>query len=80
MGVSIENCKGGWDALVSFAQERDCQDKEAIVKEEPRRKGSRELQSLVCSINYENSNSRHGVGPTSSRGDRRSKRVVNGVS
>lgn len=43
--MSVENCKGGWDALVAFAQERDCQNREDILRDGFKRKGIREQQA-----------------------------------
>lgn len=79
MGVSVDRCKGGWEAVVAFAEEKDCQNKEAIARERSKRKGARELQSLACSITYENSKSRHGTSQSSGRDNRRSKGAANVV-
>ena len=53
IGVSIENSKGGWDNLIAFANESDNLGKSGSLKKSIKRKGSRELHNLSCSINYD---------------------------
>lgn len=45
--------------------------------ERTRRKGSRELQGLACSINYEKGSHHQEAGPRFSKNGRRSKGVDN---
>ena len=47
----IENCKRGSSDLVDFAVARKKQNREDIKVVKSRKKGARELNSLVCSIN-----------------------------
>ena len=54
IGVSVDNVKEGWDTLIAFANERDMSNKSVSQKKGLKRKGGRELQSLTCSINYDN--------------------------
>lgn len=53
VGLSIENCKRGSSNLVEFAVARKKQNREDIKVVKSRKKGARELNSLVCSINYD---------------------------
>lgn len=48
VGTLVGKCKGGWGGLVEFANNRE--DFEDIKS---RKKGTRELHGLACSINYD---------------------------
>ena len=52
--MSADNVKEGWESLIAFANERDMYNKFISRIKGSKRKGSRELQSLSCSINYDN--------------------------
>lgn len=51
--ISVENCKGGWDGLVVFADEREQQNKGQIGSSKSKQRSSTKLQGLRCSINYD---------------------------
>ncbi|XXG59902.1 hypothetical protein AAC387_Pa04g1906 [Persea americana] len=53
IGVSVDNVKEGGDTLIAFANERDMPYKSVSRRKGLKRKGGRELQSLTCSINYD---------------------------
>lgn len=52
VGISVVNSNGGWDKLIAFAHDRERKNRKALAQERSRKKRSRELQSLSCSINY----------------------------
>lgn len=52
-GVTVDEQKGRWDAVIEFAQEREKQKRSERGKGKTKRKGARELNSLCSSINYE---------------------------
>lgn len=52
-GVTVDEQKGRWDAVIEFAQEREKQKRSERGKGQTKRKGARELNSLCSSINYE---------------------------
>lgn len=52
-GISIENTKRGWDNLVSFAKDRENQFRGDLGSNKSKQKGQREVQGLLCTINYE---------------------------
>lgn len=55
VGLSVSNYDEGWESLVTFAKLREKQNRESGALEKSKRKGYRELQSLVSGINYEKS-------------------------
>lgn len=74
VGISVDYDEGSWDSLLSFAHDGENLNIEALDREKFKRKGSRELKSLACSTNYENSISCPTVGASSSNIDRRVRR------
>lgn len=73
IGISLESNKGGWKDLVEYAKSREKENREAFATEKSKRKGSRELQSLVCSINYDRTAGGHVADPGSSKVEKRIK-------
>eukprot|EP00268_Persea_americana_P061286 TRINITY_DN7726_c1_g1_i2.p2 TRINITY_DN7726_c1_g1~~TRINITY_DN7726_c1_g1_i2.p2 ORF type:complete len:121 (-),score=34.41 TRINITY_DN7726_c1_g1_i2:429-791(-) len=70
-GVLVDESRGGWSAMVEFAQRREEQNREELRKENAKRKGERELNSLSCSINYERNKNLQTEKSNSGKGGRR---------
>ena len=51
VGLSVSNCDKGWESLIEFAEGRQRQNKDLSGLDKSKRKGSRELQGLLGSIN-----------------------------
>lgn len=73
VGVIVNKDKGGWESLVAFVHSRDIENRDTSVEGMSKKKGSRELQNLACSINFEGSHSRCKEIPASSRNAKRNK-------
>ncbi|XXG77015.1 hypothetical protein AAC387_Pa08g1253 [Persea americana] len=73
VGISFDNNQSGWQSLFAFAHGRDKSNRDAYNLERARSKGSRELQGLACSINYEKSSSQQPADASSSKAVRRAK-------
>lgn len=56
IGLSVDDCPGGWADMVQFAVERHKQNREELELAKSKEKGARELNSLACSINYDRGN------------------------
>ena len=76
VGITVDNNKGGWESLLAFAHDRDRENWEVLVADRSKRKGSRELQSLACLINYERTYNRFKEVQCSTRIDKRKKGSV----
>lgn len=76
VGISVENCKGGWDSLVAFARDRDEQMSDQLTCSKSKQKRKRELQGLRTFINYDRGNSHPESERQSSRGSKKSEGVM----
>lgn len=59
IGLSVDNCLGGWSDMVKFVVARDKQNQEELEITKFKKKGARVLYSLTCSINYERGKGDH---------------------
>lgn len=53
MGISFQGNRGSWSELVDIAVARDKQNRAESSEIKSKKKGARELQSLVSSVNYD---------------------------
>ena len=67
MGLSISSCDKGWESLIEFAKVRPRQDKDLSCQDKSKRKGSRELQGLLSSINYDKDGSKQKAASTKAK-------------
>lgn len=78
VGITVDNNKGGRNSLLAFAHRREQENRKAFDSERIKRKGSWELQSLTCSINYEKTLHQQLVEPEASSSGRKDKGVAKG--
>lgn len=62
---------------MAFAHEREAENRAAWAVDNSKKKGSKELQSLACSINYDNSKDSRAKRSKSKAGQSRIKGHVN---
>lgn len=73
VGLSMDDCKGGWDSLLAFPHEKEAENRATWAEESLKKKGSRKLHNLACSINYGKSKGSKANGSKPRAGQRRVK-------
>lgn len=76
VGVTVDAYPGGWDDVIRFAHPRKQQNREDFYISKGKKKGTRELQKLSSSVNYEKTREgkqRHG---SACRGERKGKGIM----
>lgn len=58
VGLSVSKCDKGWESLFEFAEFCQKLNKEFSSLHNSKRKGSREMQGLQCTINYDKGGSK----------------------
>lgn len=53
VGLLVNLCSEGWDGVVKFAELRERQNQEDCLSPKSKKKGTRKLQNLTGTINYE---------------------------
>lgn len=72
VGISMENCNGGWHSLVAFGKERVQQNNGHIASCKSKQRVRIELQGWRCSINYDKGRSQVESEMQFDRGEKRS--------